>query len=141
MIYLIILRGITSVNCLDFFFFKPRLPSWSHQGRGVGVPSELRTLLPTPSRHVTLSLGLPPSFLSWNQSPSLPAHPSCPVTSVSQRANTGCPAPCQQQHQGCLREEGLTCLQGLCSPSGEVSCTQEELGWGAAPQGRGCSER
>ena len=100
------------------------------QGKGAGqTPSELPTLLPPPSWHPS-----PPFFLSWNQLPSLPAHPCCPTTSINNKSLLGAQASARH-----LREQGLACLQGPCSLCGKGNYMQEGPG-GWCPEGQ-CSEK
>lgn len=76
MIYLITLRGITSVN----FFFSPltQSPRLEPQGRGMGAPSELLTLLPPPSQHPLPSACArrPHSSAGINRPPFRPGPPA-----------------------------------------------------------------
>lgn len=82
MIYLIILGGVTSVNF--FFFFNPGSQVGATRAEGWGHRQSHRPLPPTFPASIPRSLCLLPSFLSWNQSPSLPARPSSLITSINQ---------------------------------------------------------
>ena len=76
--------------CKLYIYISAQAPRSEPPGQGKGegqTPSEPLTLLPPPSWYP-----LPPSFLNWDQSPSLPAHPCCPITSINNKSLLGAQA-------------------------------------------------
>lgn len=117
-IYLITLRGISSVN----YFFKPRSTGPSHQGRGVGAPSELLTCLPPPSQH-PLPSAMPASRLPQLESIALPSCLLLLPHNINQpTSHRVCPAWCQQ-HKGTLGKRGGPAFKDPASCRGSKLCT------------------